>query len=168
MGAMVIDDDRQAARLLALQADEVGYASGREPLREALQWISRGRLGRRKGWPVVPILGTPWQDTISDERFPWRMRSANLNGALIFSVDYEICLDCRLGWVELPRTEPRYQRCGLAAAGLAALRAEKPGLAWHTLGGHEAPSRPFWAAVGANVPGGYQRLPLCPHTPRGG
>jgi hypothetical protein len=29
--------------------------------------------------------------------------------------------------IEQPYTLPRYQRCGLAAAGLAALRAEHPG-----------------------------------------
>jgi hypothetical protein len=44
-----------------------------------------------------------------------------------------------------------------AAAGLAALRAEYAGLAWHTLGGHFNDSRAFWAAVGAGVPGGYQQ-----------
>jgi hypothetical protein len=164
MSGMAIDDDIRAARRLAGQAYEVGHASGREPWREVLRWISRGRLGRRNGWPVVPELGTPWQDTISPERLGWRQRAANLDGEFAFAVDYQICCRCRLGWVEQPYTLPRYQRCGLAAAGLATLRAEYPGLTWHTLGGHFADSKAFWTAVGADVPGGYQQGPLCPHV----
>jgi hypothetical protein len=163
MNGMAVDDGRPAALRLAGQAHEVKYASGREPWREALQWISRGRLGRRGGWPVVPQLGTPWQDTVSAERIGWRQRAANLNGESVFAVDYQICRRCQLGWVEQPHTEPRYQRCGLAGAGLARLRAENPGLAWHTLGGHFPDSRPFWTAVGAGVPGGYQQRAPCPH-----
>jgi len=51
-------------------------------------------------------------------------------------VDYQICRRRGLGWVEQPYTGPRYQRCGLAAAGLAALRPEYSDLERHTLGGH--------------------------------
>lgn len=74
MTVMVIDDDSQAAHRLAGQAHQVGYASGREPWREAVQWITRGRFGRRHGWPVVPMLTTPWQDTVSANRIGWRQR----------------------------------------------------------------------------------------------
>ena len=86
----------------------------------------------------------------------------------MFAVDYEVCRRCRLGWVEQPFTTPEYQRCGLASAGLAALRAEHPGLAWHTLGGHYRESRPFWAAVGADIEGGYQQREVCQHVSSGG
>ncbi|MEV6868426.1 hypothetical protein AB0M44_46535 [Streptosporangium subroseum] len=75
-------------------------------------------------------MGTPWQDTISGERTGWRIRAANLNEEFAFAVDYQICR-CGLGWVEHPHTLPQYQRCGLAGAGLAALRAENPGLLAH-------------------------------------
>lgn len=160
-------DDVQVAQHLAGQAHQVGRASGREPWRELLQWITRGRLGRRRGWPVVPVLGTPWQDTISAERTGWRSRAAYLNGKSAVGVDYRICRRCRLGWVEHPYTPPRYRRCGLARAGLAALRTENPDLSWHTLGGHFRDSRPFWAAVGADVPGGYRQRPLCAHIDAG-
>lgn len=90
-----------------------------------------------------------------------------LDGEFAFGADYRICRRCRLGWVEQPYTLPQYQRCGLATAGLAALRAENPGMAWHTLGGHFASSRAFWNTVGADVPGGYQQRPLCPHVTPG-
>lgn len=125
---------------------------GREPLREALQFLTGGRLGRRRRWPVIPQLDTPWQDTVSPERAKWRQRAAHLDGEQVFAVDYRVCLHCRLGWVEQPHTEPPVQRCGLAAAGLAALRAERPGLSWHTLGGHFRDSMAFWAGVGSGVP----------------
>ncbi|MDJ0345644.1 hypothetical protein QMK19_25970 [Streptomyces sp. H10-C2] len=161
---MATDDDRQAALRLAGQAHEVGRVSGRKPWREALQWISRGRLGRRHGWPVVPELATPWQDTISPERTGWRNRAANLDDEHAFAVDYRICRRCRLGWVENPYTMPQYERCGLATAGLAALCAEHLGLAWHTLGGHSTDAQAFWTAVGTDVPGGYQQRSLCPHV----
>jgi hypothetical protein len=160
-------DDRQAARHLAAQAHTVSRASGREPWRDALRWLSRGRYGRRTGWPVVPRLGTPWQDTISGERRGWRQRAAFLDGREVFGVDYQVCRRCRLGWVEQPYTVEKYQRCGLASAGLAALRADHPGLSWHTRGGHFRSSQPFWIAAGVDVPGGYQQREVCPHATTG-
>lgn len=107
---MTIDDDRRAAVCLASQAHEVGRASGRVLWREALQWVSGGRFGRLRGWPDVPQLNTPWQDTISPERIGWRQRAANLLGESAFAVDYRICRRCRIGWVEQPYTLPQYQR----------------------------------------------------------
>ncbi|MFC0105514.1 sigma factor-like helix-turn-helix DNA-binding protein [Kibdelosporangium aridum] len=158
-------DMRTAARRLAEHAHHVGRVSGWTPWRDALQWLSRGKLGRPQAWPRVPRLTTPWQDTISAERPGWRQRAANLNGdEFAFAVDYRVCRRCRLGWVEQPYTDSRFQRCGLARAGLAALRADHPGLNWHTLGGHLHDSQPFWAAVGLDVPGGYQQRELCPHV----
>jgi hypothetical protein len=119
---------------------------------------------------VVPQLPTPWQDTVSGERIGWRQRAANISGVdeFVFAVDYMICQLCRLGWVEQPHTLPPYRRCGLAEAGLAALRIEHPGLRWHTLGGHFKDSRQFWAKVAASVPGGYEQRDVCPHVTPGG
>ncbi|MGW0704033.1 hypothetical protein ACWD0A_33035 [Streptomyces sp. NPDC002867] len=165
---MTSDDDRKAAKRLAGQAHEVGRVSGQRRWRKMLQRVSRGRLGRRSGWTSVPRLDTPWQDTISAERGDdWRQRAANLDGDFAFSVDYQVCRRCRLGWVEQPYTLPEYQRCGLASAGLAALRIDVPGLAWHTLGGHLRDSVGFWVAIGADVPGGYQQRSLCAHVTTG-
>ncbi|WP_439681215.1 hypothetical protein [Embleya sp. MST-111070] len=65
--------------------------------------------------------------------------------------------------VEQPYTDPSYQRCGLASAGLVALRTEHPGLNWHTLGGHFRDSEPFWTAVGTAVAGGYSQRKPCRH-----
>jgi hypothetical protein len=168
MTVMVIDDGSQAAQRLADQAHQVGCASGREAWREAVQWITRGRFGRPHGSPVVAMLTTPWQDTVSANRIGWRQRAANLNGELAFAVNYQLCHRCRLGWVEQPYTLPRYRRCGLASAALAALRAEHPDFSWHTLGGHSSDSRPFWAAVGAGVAGSYNKRPRCPHAKANG
>jgi hypothetical protein len=69
--------------------------------------------------------------------------------------------------VEEPYTHPDYQRCGLAAAALAAVRSEHPGLEWHTLGGHFRDTEPFWYAVGAEVNGGYTKRGICPHRTAG-
>lgn len=164
---MTSEPNLQAARLLAGQAQDIGWVSGREPWREAVQWLTRGRLGRRKGPAPEVELDTPWQDTLSPNRAGWRQRAANLAGEYAFSVDYQICSACRLAWVEEPYTLPDYQRCGLASAGLAALRLEYAGSSWHTLGGHFAESKPFWAAVGNSVPGGYEHRSLCPHVSSG-
>jgi hypothetical protein len=165
---MASAEDRDAARELArLAATHIGRASGREPARAALKWVTRGRLGRPHGWPAVPRLGTPWPDTVSPERTGWRQRAAYLGGERVFAVDYQVCRCCGLGWVEQPYTVEEYQRCGLAAAGLAALRAEHPGLQWHTLGGHFRESEPFWRAAGAGVPGGYRQRGICPHRSNG-
>jgi hypothetical protein len=79
----------------------------------------------------------------------------------------EICHRCGLGRVEEPYTHPDYQRCGLAAAALAAARSEHPGLECHTLGGHFRDTEPFWYAVGAEVNGGYTKRGICPHRTAG-
>jgi hypothetical protein len=134
-----------AVQLLVSQAMSSERASGREPVRAALRWLSRGRLGQRHSWPVIPVLGTPWQDTVSAERTGRRQWAAYLDGDQVFAVDCQACRRCRLGWVEQPYTVPQYQRHGLAAAGLAALRDGNPRLEWHTLGGHFRDSEPFWA-----------------------
>lgn len=47
--------------------------------------------------------------------------------------DYQRCQQCKTGWVEMPRTKPGYEQCGLASAALHALRIEHSGLSWHTL-----------------------------------
>ncbi|WP_367822081.1 hypothetical protein [Streptomyces sp. LMG1-1-1.1] len=164
---MTSDVDRKAAEHLANQAHKVGRAVGQQRWRDVLRRLSRGRFGRQRGWARVPKLDTPWQDTSSGERQGWRERAANLDGEFAFSVDYQVCPDCQLGWVEQPYTLPEYQRCGLASAGLAALRIEHPGLSWHTLGGHLRDSKRFWEAVGADVPGAYQQRSPCAHITTG-
>src|SRR5262245_7879471 len=161
-------DNSQAARRLAAQAHDVSRASGRSLWRDVFHRISGGRLGQSQRRLAASVLNAPWRDTLSGERTGWRERAANLDGDTVFAVDYEICRRCRLGWVEQPYTEPDYQRCGLASAGLAALRAEHPGLSWHTLGGHFPDSEAFWTAVGAGVSGGYQQRQVCPHVTPGG
>lgn len=161
------EDGPRVQALIDQATEGVGRASGRNVGRDVLRWISRGRWGRGNPWQNWR-LGTPWQDTPSAERPGWRERAAFLDGKEVFAVDYEVCPRCALGWVEQPYTEPRYQRRGLATAGLAALRAEHPGLHWHTLGGHLGDSRAFWDAVGATVPGRYRQLEVCPHISVGG
>jgi hypothetical protein len=157
--------------------DQVRRVGGRQPWREVLLRLTRGRWGRLPGWHDVPPVDMPWEDTVSSERPGWRTRAATLHGfpaigrereECPFAVDYQICRRCRLGWVEQPYTPPPYQRRGLAAAGLAALRAEHPGLSWHTLGGHIDGSPAFWTRAGAGVPGGYQPRGVCGHVTAGG
>lgn len=167
MRAMGTDEERDAARRLARQAGQLGVC-GREPWRQALLWISRGRFGRHQAGAVIQTrLSTPWRDTPSWERGGWRTRAAYLDGDEAFAVDYRTCSRCRLGWVEWPYTSPEYQRCGLASAGLAAVRAENPGLSWSTMGGHERDSRAFWDAAGEGVPGAYRQRDLCEHVTPG-
>ncbi|KJK55435.1 hypothetical protein UK12_28680 [Saccharothrix sp. ST-888] len=154
-------DAQHAARLLAQRAHEVGRSSGQER-HGLLRWLGCWRLTRS----VTAELDMPWRDEASGERSGWRQRTAYSDGEFAFGVDYQVCRECGLGWVEQPYTVPEFERCGLASAGLAALRAEYPGLAWHTLGGHFAESRGFWAAVGAGVTGAYEQRRLCPHVSR--
>jgi hypothetical protein len=86
---MASAEDRDAARELArLAASQVGRASGSKLARAVLKWVTRGRLGRPRGWPAVRRLGTPWQDTVSPERTGWRERAAYLGGGRVFAVDY--------------------------------------------------------------------------------
>ena len=162
---MAIEEDREAARSLAAVARlAVVRASGGNPAARTL--AGRGRswlLGRMDRARRAERPGTGWRDSWSRERPGWRERAAYLSGNEVFSVDYQVCRRCRLGWVEQPSTVAKYRRCGLAAAALAALRSENPGIEWHTLGGHLADSVPFWISVGAGIPGGYTQRDPCPH-----
>ena len=165
---MATPEDREAARELAgLAMSHVVRVSGREPVRAMLRRVTRGRLGRQHGRADVRPAGTVWLDTVSPLRAGWRQRAAHLDGTEIFAVDYQTCRRCGLGWVEEPYTVPEFERCGLAVAGLAALRAEHPGLVWHTLGGHFREAEPFWQAAGTGVPGGYRKRAICPHRSNG-
>jgi hypothetical protein len=117
----------------------------------------------------LPGTGSLWLDRWSRERTGWRERAAYLNGEELFGVDYEVCRRCRAGWVEQPATHhEEHRRCGLARAALKALRAEHPGLEWHTLGGHLPSSVLFWETVGDGVPGSYTQRAVCRHKHPGG
>lgn len=164
---MAVEESREAATRLAEQAREIGRAPGRVAVGEFLRRVSQAWFDELHDRPsLAPEWGTSWQDADSPVRPGWRERAALVDGEAVFAVDYQVCRQCQLGWVEEPYTEPGYQRCGLATAGLAAIRADIPGVAWHTLGGHFGDSEPFWDAVGAAVAGGYRQLPLCRHITR--
>jgi hypothetical protein len=147
--------------------NDVARAPCEEAARSPLWWLKGGRWLRQRDWLDDPEPDTPWRDTRSANRPGWRERAAYLHGEEVFAVDYQICRRCSLGWVEEPYTHPDYQGCGLAAAALAALRSEHPGLEWHTLGGHFRDVEPFWSAVGTNVDGGYTERGICPHRTAG-
>lgn len=159
---MADKEDREAARALAAQANAVI----RLPAQRRSLLIRMLGLHRQSGDQGNPA-GTYWRDAPSQNRLGWRERAAYLHGSEAFAVDYQVCHHCQLGWVEEPAiTDDRYLRCGLASAGLAALRVEHPGLEWHTLGGHLV--APFWKSVGIGVAGGYTQLAVCPHSTIGG
>lgn len=160
------DELRSALRRLREEADHVVRVSGRTPVRSWLYDVTRGRIDRRPRPTVgqLPWVDAPWQDTVSGRYHGWRCRRASLKGGLAFVVEYVVCPYCNIGWVDKPYTVEDYQRCGLAAAGLAALRAEHPGVAWYTGSGHLRDSRPFWSAVGQGVDGAYQPREMCEHV----
>lgn len=170
---MAPSEDLDAVRKLAVlaQVAVIRVRAGNPAPRTALQRARSWWWGALEGPDSLraPESGMLWRDAWSQERVGWRERAAFFNGDELFGVDYETCRRCKLGWVEQPTTHhEKHRRCGLAAAALAALRHEHPGLQWHTLGGHLTDSVPFWEAVGREVPGGYSRRPLCLHTHPGG
>lgn len=136
----------------------------------AVYHLTRGWIDKRPRYNTsqLPTLDSPWQDAPSGRYFGWRCRQANLDGEMVFVVEYVVCPRCRLGWVDKPYTIEPYQRRGLATAGLTALRGEHPGAAWHTGSGHLRESRSFWTNVGRGVPGSYLPRDLCEHVERDG
>jgi len=159
-----------AARLVAQLADQAHWVRNwpdnpnwRERLR---RWLHPGAY--RFDRTAVPP--KPWIDRPAGpyERTGWRIRAAYVGSEPAFEVEYVICDQCKIGWVESPYSSDGYKRCGLASAALRALRRAYPGVTWHTAGGHFRESEPFWSAVGAEVPGGYTRRERCHHIePRG-
>jgi hypothetical protein len=136
----------------------------RTPFQTVLNWLSKGRLGHAQWHPeVAEGLSTPWRDTPAYGRPQWRERAAYLGEEEVFAVDYIVCARCSTGWVEAPYTHDDYTRCGLATAGLAAIRSDYPQFTWHTAGGHFRDSEAFWSANGHDVPGAYEQRPRCAH-----
>ncbi len=111
----------------------------------------------------------PWVDRPAGhyERTGWRIRAAYYRSDLAFEVEYVVCDQCKIGWVESPYTYDGYKRCGLASAALRSLRRAYPGLRWHTGGGHFRESQPFWDFVSVDVLGGYTRRERCHHVEPG-
>jgi hypothetical protein len=163
-GSVVELDERQAAQLLASNADVVVQRQSDPQVWQVLMRLSGGRLRPRKR---VEPGSDGWHDTASFEHRTWRTRAAYLRGAEVFGVDYVVCAVCRLGYVDNPYTVDTLQRCGLASAGLAAVRSDNPGIAWHTYSGHLGfEAEGFWSAIGKTVPGGYIHRALCEHIER--
>lgn len=108
----------------------------------------------------------PWVDRPAGayERTGWRIRVAYLGSDIAFEVEYVVCKQCAIGWVESPHSYPGYERHGLASAALRSLRDAYPGLEWHTGGGHFRESVPFWTSVATNIPGGYTQQARCGHV----
>ncbi|GGV00670.1 hypothetical protein GCM10010245_04050 [Streptomyces spectabilis] len=108
----------------------------------------------------------PWVDRPAGyyERQGWRIRAAYFRSDLAFEVEYVVCDQCKIGWVESPYCYEGYKRCGLASAALRSLRRAYPGVQWHTGGGHFRESEPFWGSVSVGVPGGYTRRERCHHV----
>lgn len=156
--------------LRQLAPSAVVWWHGRMPVWSVVFNLTRGWIDKRPRYNTtqLPRLDSPWQDTPSGRYFGWRCRQANLDGVQVFVVEYVVCPYCRLGWVDKPYTIETYQRRGLAAAGLAALRGEHPGVAWHTGSGHMRHSSAFWTAVGQGIPGSYRPRELCEHVERYG
>lgn len=167
---MDVDLERELKRLRELATTHVVRWPSREPIWTAVYNLTRGRIDRRPRYTTgqLPALNSPWQDTDSGRYFGWRCRRANLNGGQAFVVEYIVCPHCRIGWVDKPYTIERYQHGGLAAAALRALRAEHPGMVWHTGSGHASSSKAFWVRVGDGVEGGYLPRKLCVHVARHG
>ncbi|MFG3419986.1 hypothetical protein [Micromonospora sp. NPDC048063] len=165
---MAEEVERAVRRLCERALTGVGRWSGRTPLRDALYRVTRGRIDKRPRYSVgqLPTLATPWQDTASGRYFGWRCRQANLHEEFAFAVEYIVCPHCGTAWVDKPYTAEEYQRRGLAAVALWALREENPGLYWYTGSGHLGDAKTFWNAVGRAVPGAYRQHELCEHIDR--
>ncbi len=151
-------DDIAAARHLASQARRVRWVSGKEPWCDLVRWLNRGQYGQRHGWPEVPQLDAPWQDTsrlngsagsgprTSTEKrpSPSTMRSAAAAGSNSLS---PCPATSNADWP--PRDPPH---CA----------PNTP--AWHTLGGLFDGSGPFWTAAGTGAYlAGYQQRDSCLH-----
>ena len=167
---MDVELERSLRQLREQATSHVARWPTREPIWTTLYHLTRGRIDRRPRHTTgqLPTLPSPWQDTGSGRYFGWRCRRANLDGGPAFVVEYVVCPHCRIGWVDKPYTTQRYQRSGLAGAALRALRTEHPRVVWHTGSGHTGSSKPFWAAAGDGVPGGYLPRDLCAHVLRQG
>ncbi|MFF5230321.1 hypothetical protein [Dactylosporangium sp. NPDC000521] len=168
---MDADWDESIRQLREQATSVVAWWPQRTPFRSSLYNLTRGRIDRRPRYNTtqLPTLDSPWQDTPSGRYFGWRCRQANYRAEeFAFVVEYVVCPHCKIGWVDKPYTIEHLQRRGLAAAGLAALQQEHPGVAWHTGSGHMRTSKAFWAAVGRGVLGSYLPRELCEHVERQG
>jgi hypothetical protein len=162
----LMEDRETAIRTLAQLADVVHWVRewpAKPTWRDRLRRWAYPESYRFDGTTTPP---RPWVDRPAGhyERTGWRIRAAYFRSDLAFEVEYVVCDQCKIGWVEAPTSYDGYKRYGLASATLRSLRRAYPGLQWHTGGGHFREAEPFWTAVSEGVPGGYTRRERCHHV----
>jgi hypothetical protein len=162
----LVAEKEAVARVVAQFADHVQWVRewpGKPTWRDRLRRWAFPESYRFDGSATPP---KPWVDRPAGhyERTGWRIRAAYYRSDLAFEVEYVVCDQCKIGWVESPYTYDGYKRCGLASAALRSLRRAHPGLQWHTGGGHFRESEPFWDFVSVDVPGGYTWRGRCHHV----
>lgn len=139
---------------LAARAREVTWVNGPGGARGLLRRLTGGRLGRSRPFERVTLPHAPWQDAPSPNLYGWRERAANEDGRTRFAVDYLVCGDCALAWIEEPFRHHSHEGTGLREACLAALDADYPGRSWHALPGARMGPAAYWDVTPA---------PLCAH-----
>jgi hypothetical protein len=88
-----------------------------------------------------------------------------IGGQDIGRVIFQVCCQCRLGYVSNMSIDEPYQDRGIATRALADLRAEVPGYHWSTCGQRHT-ARTFWQRTARRAEGGYQTSKPCEHITR--
>jgi GNAT superfamily N-acetyltransferase len=84
-----------------------------------------------------------------------------MGGRSIGRLVFQVCHQCRTGYVAKISVDEAYQGRGIASRALWAVRAEVSGYRWST-SGQELAARTFWRRL-ARHRGGYQTARPCQH-----
>lgn len=91
----------------------------------------------------------------------YQQLTITMGGQGIGRLVFQICHQCRIGYVAKISVDQPYQDRGIATRALWAVRAEVPGYRWST-SGQELTARTFWQRI-ARRAGGYQTAKPCQH-----
>jgi hypothetical protein len=114
------------------------------------------RSDRRRGWPrrLLHHARLRWQHTPprGTEAGP-RLLLLRAGGMTIGKLDYQICAECRRGYVRRLDVDDRYRGLGLGARAIRAVQRRHRGLRWRTTP-HYPTAGTFWTTV-AGRGGGF-------------
>lgn len=92
----------------------------------------------------------------------YQQRIFKLAAEDIGHVIFQVCDQCRIGYIGKISVYEPYQGRGIASLALADLRAEFPGYRWST-SGQFSTARTFWRQTSRRAKGGYDTAKPCEH-----
>ena len=171
--AALLEEALAHLRAAGAATDEAGRAQFADQLHQQLHpdpqpYTWPDRSDRRRAWPrrLLHHARLRWQHTAprGTDAGP-RLLLLRLGATTIGKLDYQVCVQCRRGYVRRLDVDDRHRGLGLGARAIRAVQRRNRGLQWRTTP-HYPTAGTFWTTVSGHD-GGFRADAdwPCPHMP---